>query len=109
MRGNALETTVLDSMATNIARSRPDIDSSTSRWVIAPERSTALSSGASEMDGGVVVSGTAFLMCAQRLSKTTLFHGGGIGQLSGGGVVSKGSTDGSGSTDGVRTADDPQV
>jgi len=35
MTGSALETTVLDSMATNIARRRPDMASSTSRCVIA--------------------------------------------------------------------------
>ena len=44
MRGSAFDTTVLDSMATNIARRRPDMASSTSRWVIAPEVSTALPS-----------------------------------------------------------------
>src|SRR6478735_12238680 len=44
IRGRALETTVLESMATNIARRRPDMASSTWRWVIAPEVSTALPS-----------------------------------------------------------------
>ncbi len=34
MRGNALETTVEDSMATNIASNRPDSASITSRWLI---------------------------------------------------------------------------
>ena len=42
IRGRALETTVLESIATNIARRRPDIASSTSRCVIAPLPSTAL-------------------------------------------------------------------
>src|SRR5207342_3319995 len=36
MRGSAFDTTVLVSIATNIARRRPDMASSTSRWVIAP-------------------------------------------------------------------------
>ena len=36
MRGSAFETTVLESIATNIARRRPDMASSTSRWVITP-------------------------------------------------------------------------
>src|SRR4051794_33389779 len=42
IRGSAFETTVLESIATNIARSRPDMASSTSRCVIAPLLSTAL-------------------------------------------------------------------
>src|SRR3954451_25038543 len=41
MRGRAFETTVLESMATNIARRRPDMASSTSRWVITPWLSAA--------------------------------------------------------------------
>src|SRR4051794_4027978 len=45
MRGSALETTVLDSMATNIASRSPDMASSTSRWVITPESSAGLSAG----------------------------------------------------------------
>ena len=41
IRGSAFETTVLESIATNIASRRPDMASSTSRWVIAPLVSTA--------------------------------------------------------------------
>src|SRR6478735_10726104 len=53
IRGNALETTVLESMATNIARRRPDMASSTSRWVIAPLPSTArVSAGPVSTRGG---------------------------------------------------------
>src|SRR5687767_3210224 len=36
MAGSALDTTVLDSIATNIARRRPDRASSTWRWLIEP-------------------------------------------------------------------------
>src|SRR5512133_2686848 len=60
MRGRALETTVLDSIATNIASRRPDIASSTSRWVIAPDCSTGLTA-----EVGLVApadAGTEFLM-----------------------------------------------
>src|SRR3954452_20027274 len=42
IRGRAFETTVLESIATNMARRRPDMASSTSRWVIAPLLSTGL-------------------------------------------------------------------
>ena len=40
MRGSALVTTVLESIATNIASRRPDSASSTSRCDICPEAST---------------------------------------------------------------------
>src|SRR4051812_38906132 len=45
MRGSALETTVLESIATNIASRSPDRASSTSRWVITPWSSAGLSAG----------------------------------------------------------------
>src|SRR5580765_3176314 len=51
MRGNALDTTVLDSMATNIARRSPDMASSTSRWVIAPLLLTGLDRSVSDRSG----------------------------------------------------------
>src|SRR6478672_9771935 len=42
IRGSAFETTVLESIATNIARNRPDMASSTSRGVFAPLLSRGL-------------------------------------------------------------------
>src|SRR6478735_9427844 len=44
MRGSAFETTVLESIATNIASRRPDMASSTSRWVIGTVSSRTVSS-----------------------------------------------------------------
>ena len=41
IRGSAVETTVLERIATNIASSRPDIASSTSRWLMASPGSGA--------------------------------------------------------------------
>src|SRR3954465_14260827 len=49
MRGSALVTTVLDSIATNIASSSPESASSTSRCDIWPQASTGDSFGAVEM------------------------------------------------------------
>src|SRR4249920_714991 len=69
MRGSALETTVLDSIATNIASRRPDMASSTSRWVMAPGLASGLVAGLvgpvaapPERSGSVVVVDTEFLM-----------------------------------------------
>src|SRR6478736_1347710 len=55
IRGSAFETTVLESIATNIARRRPDMASSTSRWVITPWLSVGLSVGVSAGPDGAGV------------------------------------------------------
>ena len=60
MRGSALDTTVLESIATNMARRRPDRASSTSRWVIAPACSAA---------AGAAVVGTAWDTMAFRVER----------------------------------------
>ena len=61
MRGSALDTTVLESIATNMARRRPDRASSTSRWVIAPACSAA---------AGAAVVGTAWDTMAFRVERS---------------------------------------
>ena len=79
IRGSALVTTVLESIATNIASSRPLSASMISRWLIGPDCSASTTGGTGVPGSGLEVDGVttcdtgARFMTTRRLTSATIF------------------------------------